>query len=188
MGRRFKRLNYALKALSAPNSDVKGNAPAGSILDRYQKFKNGETILSYPRSPDSKPKSLEFVSVKPFFFGGAADSEAIIKYSKRTADAAAAAAVKALCNHVPVDNESHKVIARFRPAKVTLFKETSEGATAPETSKITGVRYDKKRGNSYTLPFGASTADKSENEVRKKLLVPVLADATLNASFTPERA
>ena len=45
--KRFSRLKYAAQSLRAPNSDgAVPDAPAGSILKRYQDVASGKTILS----------------------------------------------------------------------------------------------------------------------------------------------
>ena len=184
--KRFSRLNYSLKSLRKPNStELPPDAPAGSVLRNYQDVVSGKKVLTYPRSADSKPGALLQVSVLPFFFGGEAGSETIVSLSQRADLASSVESVQAACNQITVDPETHKELRGFTPAQATVFIAT--GSDSVETSKITGVRYNKKGGASYTLPYGASASEKAEGNVRKDILAAVNADPDNSVSFTSEK-
>ena len=158
MAKRFSRLQYALQALRTPNSAAAApDAPAGTIARRFQDYKAGKVTVSYTRTAESKPGEILKVSILPFYFGGVAGSEAIVAQSKRADDKSELDGVQTQCNQITVNAEIHAKLAKFIPAKATVFDYGA--TTTPETSKITGISYDKKVGNSYTFPFGAGTAE-----------------------------
>jgi len=186
MAKRFSRLKYALKTLRTPAGDgAIPDAPAGTLLAKFQAYEKGETVVKYPRSADSKPESLLQASVLPFYFGGVATSGTIVKLSKRSSEATAVDAVQALCNLLPVDAEEHRYERGFVPAKAVVFVST--GTNTVDASKITGVPYSKRGGKSYTLPYGASAAETKESQVRKDILTAVAGITDASVSFRSER-
>ena len=187
MGKRFKRLDYTLKALRAPNSTAAApDAPAGTIAKNYQDFAAGKKNLSYPRDEASKPGSLLEVSIRPFFFGGADGSETIVTQSKRADDEGTLDAIQTACNQVTVDIEAHQERKRFFPAQAIV---TVVGASeTTKTSQITGIQYSKKASASYTFPYGASATEKAEGNVRKEILTAAKALVTASVSFSTEKA
>lgn len=186
MARRFKNLDYALKLLRTPTgTGTPPSAPAGSILKEYQDYASGAKAITYTRTEDSKPEAILKISVLPFFFGGVDGSEAIVSQSKRSDDNSALSGIQTACNQKAVDLDTHKTLRGFIPAKATVFDFT--GGTTTPNSKITGVKYTKRTGKSYTFPYGASAAEKAEGNVRKDILTAVTAVATASVSFTSEK-
>jgi hypothetical protein len=73
----------------------------------------------------------------------------------------------------------------FKPATVRLFVKT--GSTV-STSKITGIRYLKSNGNSYSHPFGASSGTDKEYEVFEGIATALqAASANNHVTYTPEK-
>ncbi|NJO98636.1 MAG: hypothetical protein HC764_23730 [Pleurocapsa sp. CRU_1_2] len=175
-----------METLRTPNSTAPApDAPAGTVARKFQDYKAGKVTVSYTREASSKPGEILKVSILPFYFGGVAGTEAIVAQSKRADDKAELSGVQTQCNQVTVNAETHAKLSRFIPAKATVFDYGT--ATTSETSKITGIRYDKKAGNSYTYPFGANTTEKTPGEVRKGILAAVTALGTASVSFSDER-
>jgi hypothetical protein len=186
MAKRFSRLKYALEALKVPNSTTEPpDAPSGTVARKFQLFKAGKVNLKYPRNDGSKPEQLLEVSVLPFYFGGAAGTEAIVKQSKRADTEGTLGGVQTACNQITVNQETHAPLAKFQPAKATVFDFT--GAKTPATSQITGLKYDKRTGKSFTFPYGASATEKTAAAVEKTILAAVKALATASVSFKSEK-
>jgi hypothetical protein len=186
MAKRFSRLKYALALLKTPNStDEPPDAPSGSVIRKYQLYKGGKVDLKYPRDASSKPEQLKEVSVLPFYFGGLVGTEAIVKQSKRADEAGTLQGVQTACNQIAVDIATHSVLAKFHPARATVFDYT--GASTVATSQITGLKYDKRAGKSYTFPYGASAAEKTPASVEKTIIAAVKAITTASVGFVAER-
>ena len=186
MAKRFAKLKYGLDMLRIPNSTAAApDAPSGTIARKFQDYKAGKVKLTYTREDGSKPEAILKVSILPFYFGGVAGTEAIVAQSKRADDKTELSGVQTQCNQITVNPELHAKLAKFIPAKATIF---DYGTTSvPETSQITGIRYDKKAGNSYTYPYGADTAEKTEGEVRRGILAAVKTLGTASVSFSNEK-
>ena len=186
MTKRFSRLKYGLAMLRTPNgTGAIPDAPANTIAKEFQEFQAGKKKLTYPRGEDSKPGNLQKVSILPFYFAGEAGKETIVTQSLRADEAADLNAVQTACNQVAADLDTHIKLFDFIPAKAVVFDYT--GATAKETSQITGVPYDKRVGKSYTFPYGASATEQAERNVRQDILSAVQALTTASVSFTSEK-
>jgi hypothetical protein len=186
MAKRFSRLKYGLNMLRTPNSGAAAvDAPTGTVARKFQDYKAGKVKLTYVRDAASKPGEILRVSVLPFHFGGVANSEIIVAQSKRADVKAELAGVQTACNLITVNYQLHAKGGKFRPAKATVF-DFGTTSTA-ELSQITGIRYSKKAGNSYTFPYGASLAEKAESEVRKGIIAAVDALGTSSVSFSSEK-
>ena len=186
MGKRFNRLDYALKSLRTPTgTGTTPDAPTGSILANYQEVASGKKTLSYPRAEASKPGNILQVSVLPFFFGGTTGSEAIVSFSKRVSDETTLDTVESACNHIVVDVDAHQEVKGFFPAQATVA--VFDGTDSNKTSQITGVPYNSKDRKSYTFPYGASATEKAEGNVRKDILTAVNALANASVSFSSEK-
>ena len=186
MAKRFKNLNYALKTLRPPNSTQPApDAPQGSIAREYQDFKAGKRVIQYPRSADSKPGSLEIVSVLPFYYAGDDTKQTLVKQSQRSDTETTLDGVQTACNQLTADLDAHIRLENFIPAKavVTVFS----GTETQETSRITGIRYNKKAAKSYTFPYGASAAEKAERNVRQDIVAAVNLLTNASVSFSSEK-
>lgn len=186
MAKRFAKLKYGLDMLRTPNSVAAApDAPTGTVARKFQDYKAGKVRLTYTREAASKPGEILKVSVLPFYFGGVAGTEAIVSQSKRADDKAEMGGVQTQCNQIAANPELHAKLAKFIPARATVFDQG--GISTASTSQITGIRYDKKAGSSYTFPYGASTAEKTEGEVRKGIIAAVNALTTASVSFSNEK-
>ncbi len=186
MAKRFSRLKYALTTLRTPNSTAAApDAPTGTIAKKFQDYAAGKVKLVYPRDESSLPKEILKVSVLPFYFGGLAGNETIVAQSKRADIETTMNGVQTNCNQITVNYETHKVLRGFIPAKATVF-DYGTGTTNPP-SQITGVRYTKRNGASYTFPYGASATEKAEGAVRKDIAAAVVTLGTASVSFTSEK-
>ncbi len=186
MAKRFSRLKYALTTLrSATVEGTPSVPPAGTVLNEFYKFHTRAVKPNYDRDTGSNPKEILKVTILPFFFGGAADSQVMVAQSKRANDSAAVNAIQEACNQVVANLETDVALRGFTPAKVTAFDPT--GATKSEDSQITGIKYTKRVGSSYTFPYGASATEKAEGKVRKDILSKVPATSDINLSFSSEK-
>lgn len=160
MVKRFSRLNYALKTLKNPNDDDNStenvNAPAGTVLAKYQKSK--QSSVSYgSRDAGSKTQGLVEVATIPFAEGVVNNNKAkLVGMSKRAHVSALASLVKAACNYEDYVPANHDLLSLYKPAQAIIFEGT--GYKSEKPSKITGIKYKPRNGNSYTFPFGAETA------------------------------
>ena len=186
MAKRFSRLKYGLDMLRTPNSNNPApDAPTGTIAKRFQDYVSKKIRPTYVRSEASKPDAILKVSVLPFYFNGVAGKETIVAQSKRADDASTLAGVQTACNQLAANFETHVVLRGFKPAQAIVF---DYGTTSTSTtSQITGVRYDKRSGQSYTFPYGASATEKAESEVRKDILAAVTQIGTASVSFKSEK-
>lgn len=184
--KRFSKLKYGLTMLRSPNSTGDTpDAPAGTVAKNFQDFAAGKKKLSYPRDEASKPGELLKISVLPFYFGGAAGKETIVTQSRRGDEQGSMNGVQSACNQIAADPETHSVLRGFVPAKAVVFDFGT--ATTSTTSQITGIRYDKRNGNSFTFAYGASATENAEGNVRADILTAVDAIGTASVSFTSEK-
>lgn len=185
MAKRFKNLEYALKMLRTSSTATSTpQAPEGSHLRQYQEFASKQRAVSYTRDSSSNPESIIKVAVLPFYFGGDDTKGTLVAQSKRADDASTMSGVQTACNQITANPQTHVKLHGFKPARATVF---DYGTTVTsETSKITGVKYKKRSGKSYTFPFGASASEKKESEVRKGITAAVVTLGTASVSFSPE--
>lgn len=146
MPKRFSRYQFALKA-------NRGEAQAGSPLARYKDYKSGANTVTYTRAASSLPGGFEPIYIIPF--GESEDLYYLTQISGRAQDQVALVGGQAALNYLALaaagavdKTESNK----YTPAAVTVFDPS--GAPANQTSQVTGVRYKKTPGQSYTFPFG----------------------------------
>lgn len=184
--KRFSRLQYGLTMLRTPTgTGTIPDAPTGTVAKEFQDFKAGKKDINYPRAEASKPGSIKKVSILPFYFAGATGKETIVSLSQRADDKTELASVESACNHIAADYDLHGTLANFIPAKAVVFDAGSTSTTA--TSQITGKRYEKRAGASYTYPYGASATEQAERNVRQDILTAVQALTTASVSFSSEK-
>ncbi|MDJ0593444.1 MAG: hypothetical protein QNJ72_26240 [Pleurocapsa sp. MO_226.B13] len=188
MARRFSRLKYALRAIQDPNSDeARNEPPTGSILDKFQEFQSGSAGISYPRDEDSLPDSLDPVGVNPFGLLLNANNVVRIKISNRVLTETSLSAVRTEAGIETDPANAVLTLSGFTPAKATVFIEDATQPTAPETSQITGIRYKKRAGSSYTVPYGQKTGQTIEGQVRAAITTAVTSIPRASVSFKSER-
>lgn len=170
--RRFSRLSYALKSLQSPLGGTDNNPVTGSILANYKDFRDGKTVVNYTRAPESLPGNLVEIAVNPFFKVLDATTPARVKISKRVLDQAGLSSVRTAANILTTVPEGAVELKNYVPAKAIVFIPGVQSNTK-KPSQITGVTYNPKEGNSYTIPFGQATGEIYEGEVRGLILTAV---------------
>jgi hypothetical protein len=176
MAKRFKSLKRALVLIrNGANQDTYVEPPSGSALAEYVKYRKMEKVLDYTRSTDSKQKAMIPVAVRPFGYSAAVDgiSELVrCTISQRVLDSSIPAGVKVKCNIIEdaAEMPTRKTVG-FMPARATVKK--AAGSETPETSKITGIKYNTKKAASFTFPYGQKTTPSPEAEVRADIVVTV---------------
>ena len=184
MGKRFSRLNAALKYLRNPTTNVAQDPPANSALAKYVEVKSGEKVIEVDRSADSKPKSFEVIAVKPFGLPTASEDKIETTISERTADGITAVGLSKANLGIDDDVTGALTLKGFQPAKAIVFD--ADGTTeANKVSGITGIKYNKKNGKSLTIPFGRASGRTSYFEQKSFLVGEIAAADTI--TFKPEK-
>jgi hypothetical protein len=165
MARRFSRIKQAPKLQTA-----------------YDNFKLWQDRVEpyTPRANGSLPGGFVRLAITPF--GLSATPKVIVGASRR----ANAQLGDDLVNRVDEDITGATGRGGYQPAKVTLFLGT--GSSAPKTSEITRLDYQKRGGASFTHPFGASTATEREYEAFTAIAEALMTLSQNNrVSYTPEK-
>ena len=137
------------------------------------------TRARVPRSASSKPGGYLRRQVIPFGREGAdlvrvkASSRAIAAIGSIIAGRGEEAAPLAI------------TLGNFNPAKAIIFIGT--GTSAEKRSDITNLTYEKRTGNSFTAPFGGTSAAEKEFEAQQAIITSVFTVPNRSVSFTPER-
>ena len=187
MTKRFRVLNAAIKYLATSAADDRPQAPAGSYLREYQDWRAGLREVSYTRNTTSNPDKLLKVAINPFGYTIGTANQALTTLSKRTENYAKVAGVRTAANIELELVDDAKPVIGFVPAKATVFAGTGTTTTVTGGSKITGVVYKKRNGASYTFPYGASSTNPREINVREAILTVVKDEENTSVSFTSER-
>lgn len=181
--KRFSRYKFALKANN-------GEAGAGSALGKYKDYSTGATKPTYTQSPDSNPVSLDEVWIIPFQ-AGSDDSLYHATVSKRsiTGFSVTKLAIADL-NHITPVAEPKINTPKFSAARAIIA--VAGVATSKETSKITGIIYNKKTGlRSYSYPIGRKKAAVSDTNCFSSVASVIRgksapAGSSNSVSFKPE--
>ncbi|NET72923.1 MAG: hypothetical protein F6K62_18920 [Sphaerospermopsis sp. SIO1G2] len=187
MPKRFNNLRAALTFLRTPGADPNApipDAPAGTVLAKFQNYEKGGSV-EYTRDPSSLPGSLLTVSVKPFGDLEADAPTAKVFLSTRSNGAFQASGLSKTVLGIPEQVGDAIDITGFVPAKAIVRVTTGTTAT-PKTSQITGLRYNSKDSDSYTFPFGQTSANNSSKKQKSAITQAVEAQATRGVSFKPE--
>ncbi len=193
MGRRFNNLEAALKYLRPPGA-IEGSAvpdaPENTQLKKYQDYKAGKVIVSYPRTATSNPGGFQGVALKPFALPSADTQSYLVQASERAISGIGTAGITAAVLNIDITPEGTADLESplgFTPARAVIKNVTGTTGTS-ETSKITGDRYKKKAAVSYTYPFGKGAAGAaSYSEVKADIASAVAgADGNKGVSFKPE--
>lgn len=190
MPKRFNNLDAALKLLRNPTAspdDEAPDAPAGSALREYQKYKQQKVAITYTRAASSKPGSLIVVVVKPFALPNADTTAVRTDLSQRAQGSFATFGLSA--SELGIDttlNDTDKTLAGFRPAKAVCRNIT--GTTTTPTSKITKRPYKTKTNVSFTFPFGRTTAAPTFGQAKAAILASVAGSGgNKSVTFSAER-
>ncbi|WNZ28178.1 hypothetical protein HJG54_35280 (plasmid) [Leptolyngbya sp. NK1-12] len=86
---------------------------------------------------------------------------------------------------IPAEADEFLVNGNYTPAKLKLFVKTS---SSPATSRITGIRYLRANGQSYSHPFGSNAATDREFLAFNQIAIG-LRNASPNnrVSYSPEK-
>ena len=193
MGKRFSRLDYAMKLLQDPSRVDDENAtpvepPAGSALDNYAKFLTGKKKLEVNYPDDSKPGSIITVGIRAFGLPATANNSFLVPISER-ANEQKKALMEATHNHLKdVDNLVEN--ASLTPAKAIIFRAENNATAQVKTSSITGLKYKRIAGVSFTIPFGAAETGDEAYELPARTAIVQQLDSNqnlnLSVSFEPE--
>jgi hypothetical protein len=190
MPKRFNNLDAALKYLRKTGTGDTGeapDAPAGSQLAQYQKYKGGKIAVTYTRAAGSNPKAIDELIVKPFALGGGTGETALVGVSRRAKEkiGETGVALGDLNATEPTASNSANRIFGFSPAKAVV--NISATTTTNPTSKITGRPYKKRASESYTFPFGRASATDTYAGRKEIILARVSAgDNNRGVSFDAE--
>lgn len=183
MPKRFSRYKFALKASG-------GSAAENSPLAKYKDYVEGRTIPNYERDAGSNPGKEIPVYVIPF--GEIDDIYYLIGISTRANNQIGIAGGATALNTETISSlpagADTAVSNKFTSAAATVFVGTGLGD--PDPSQITGVRYRKRLGQSYTFPFGKEASATGANATFKGRAT-VIQEAVLGTpgrtvSFRPE--
>ena len=192
MPKRFNNLQAALKFLKTPGA-AEGSpvpdAPAGTVLRKFQDYKAGKVDLDYPRASASLPGSLNLVKIKPFGYPAADTTSAIVEISNRSAGqystVGLSEAALGIAQLAPSGETAIK-LAGFKPAKAVARNVTGTTAQS-KTSKLTGLPYKSKASASYTFPLGRTTSNPSFSEQKGAIIALIEQTPSRSVSFVPEK-
>lgn len=168
MGRRsYNRLRYAME----------NEAQLATIKTNYTKFR----VEGYPAGYVNQPArgGQVPVSLNPFCLSGTTTKYITRMSSRAKARMSGLGLTEAEAN---IDSGAsgtfpagQKAPTKFRPARAVIFvpkgdtayaadsgttqsgKVVTEDTDATPVSAVTGIKYNRRLGNSYTIPFGSST-------------------------------
>ena len=187
MGKRFSRYDFALEVIRTNNDpDTATIAPANTPLEQYQKYAKGDFVPTYVRAEDSLPGKIEVARIIPFGVATTGSSNYIVPFSQRAKNGALEGVTTA-CNHAkdpaPTDVEAEN----FIPAKAVI-SVPGTGEAKDAESQITGRTYKKKPKKTFTYPYGKSSANEFERNVRVAILAATkTANENARVTFSSEQ-
>lgn len=199
---RFAELEKQLRAAG-------GVAAAGSRLGNFADFKAGKRKITVSKKLTKEDKERFAYGLFPFNVGAAATPTKADRYQATvTRYSLAGAGDKGLSlADLGWDeaDETNKIEADYYPALIIGFTPTAGAAIDPKVSDITGDKYRKVPGRSFSLPFGRTVAavdaitgaatgtvnGSDEEDVRKHLALKLKATALgtkacSSVSYQPE--
>lgn len=185
--KRFKVLNSALDYLRTTDEGLNPDAPAGTPLRLYQDWKKGARNISYTRAATSRPDELLTVAVNPFGLLLETVNLYKVPLSKRTKERVPGTNPLVAAGIVEEVPAGAKKVRDFVPAKATVSVPSGSTSTTPETSKLTGVKYQPSNKISYTFPYGKKTGELLESSVRANITGAFGSVANSQISFTSEK-
>lgn len=187
MSKRFTRLEAALKYIRPGQGGAIADAPSGTPLRLYQDWKAGRRVIEYTRDGGSNPDRILKVSVNPFGYPTTEGSLAVVPVSQRAILSTVGAAIKTAANIEDETEVGAQELRGFIPAKAIIFAGTGTASTTGEPSEITGLRYKKRNGASFTIPYGASVSKPREVEVRAAIKAVLVSSPNATVSFKSEK-
>lgn len=177
-----------MKLIQDPNSDASANQPpAGSILYNYNEFATGSKKVEYPRDEDSLQISIEEVSINPFGLGHGDSSKVLTGISQRVLNNTNLTPVLAAGGVSTTPDPTAVRLTGFEPAKAVVFIADATQPTTPEPSQITGIKYKKRAGSSFTVPYGSKAGETNERAVRASIAEAVAGITRGSVSFKSEK-
>ncbi|EAZ89082.1 hypothetical protein [Crocosphaera chwakensis] len=170
--KRFSDLERVYDALKLAKVDI-GNLPANLDITKYAKWKEGETVREIAaREASGGEKSVGLIA-----FGlpsTDAGSQILVTTTNRAFDKFKTNADFSKLGITDVTT-GYNTNGSFVPAKLTL---TVRGTKVSATSDITGRKYKKNQGQTYTLPIGQTETVKYFQEK-----VAQLVSSQLNVDY-----
>ena len=187
MGKRFSRYEFALEVIRTNNDpDTATIAPPNTPLEQYQKYTKGDFVPTYTRAEDSLPEKIETARIIPFGVTTTGASNYIVPFSKRAREEALNGIITA-CNHADAPDVTDVEAQGFTPAKAVIVVPGT-GTEQEAESQITGRKYKKKPKRTFTYPYGKSTSNEFERNVRTVILQAALAaNNDAKVTFSSER-
>ncbi|AFZ56912.1 hypothetical protein H6G54_12085 [Anabaena cylindrica FACHB-243] len=191
MAKRFNNLQAALTFLRTPGAAEGAeipDAPAGTVLKKFQDYKAGKVDLDYPRSTGSLPGETIIIAIKPFGLP-AADTDAYkSSVSTRSSGEYATFGLSETVLGIDATPQAGDIDATgYVPAKAICRNITGTTAST-KTSKLTGLPYKSKSNASYTFPVGRTSTNPSWSEQKAAILTAVnAATGNKSASFKSEK-
>lgn len=155
-------------------SRIKNGQVYNDALTRYKTWLNESTTRRNAGvgTGQARPPSL-IKAVRPF--GYPTDTGETIEI--RISQPASTIASTAIASRVLEPDTDTIAVRGFKPAKAILFVGNGNGVA--ETSEITGLKYLKYNGTSYTIPFGqGATATEREYAAYQDLRDTLLTGQT----------
>lgn len=169
MGKRFARILYTQNVLKA----------TGESITAFRAFRNGTS--NYTTTAVDRGSNVT-TAIQAFGFGEATD--VIASYSGRAGGNLTGAGVSAaIMGHKALTDAVS--MQGFTPANAVIFVGTGTGTDV--NSKITGLPYKKRAGESYTIPFGKVTTTDGEFDRQVAIATAVEGQPNRAVSFKPER-
>lgn len=162
---RFNNLKAALKFLQSPSGGSDNEPPSGSVLKNFKDFRDGKTDVSYPVEDSSKPGSFLDYQVQAF---GREFTESPVRVPLSERANTNVGAIVTAGGAVEATTSATKILG-FEPAKAVVFRPSGSVSATKEFSQITGLEYNKRAGDSYTVPFGAKTSGDRESTIRNAI-------------------
>lgn len=182
-GKRFKTLNAALKKWLKTTVDAAPTIPPNTPIEFFSKVQSGETVVKYDANTWPKKVSVKKLYVAPFYMGDL-DIQHSHPGSERATGLSANTAFVTACDLNLVGDK-----AKFAPPGFIAARATASllsGTATEKPSKYTGVKYNSKSNDSYTLPFGLKTATDKLGERIAAINTAAIAIAGWQCAFKPE--
>lgn len=199
MGRSYNRIRYAMN----------NEAQIASIKAKFTEFRVNGYPAGYVAQP---PRGASVpVSLVPFCLYGYTNKYITRMTGRAKAQMTKLGLTEAECN---IDTGAggtavtgKKAPSKFGAAKMVVFVPTGDVAATPDTgttqagepaaaedtdknplSAVTGLKYKRRLGNSYSIPFGASSTAGQQTQIEMQgFLYVKTAKSGRNVSFKPEK-
>ncbi|WP_107668990.1 hypothetical protein [Cyanothece sp. BG0011] len=187
MGKRFSDLQEVYETLSLINFDF-NSLPATNKYRKYKEWREDPDKRKRAESSIRNSGRKVTLGLKAFGLndGGGTLDQVKVKVGSRAwtyIKGVGGEPLSTLNLTEAQDLSAYQNMISFKPAKVVAaVRETN--ATSP-TSDITGVKYRKTTGQTYTLPFGKGTGD-SLTEFGTQDVIIEAYQATHVVTFLPE--